>query len=208
MQPRRRVLLHHEDARLGPAPADAPSSGAVAAADTPKTDYAWSFFSDDVFSFGPVMRPPALPGPAPFRATDNGVLVGGPGKAAWMVGGTGNDTHAGDTAAAAAAAQWGGNRVVLFFGHQAAERPDEGRGAVRAGVDFAPPGRLEAPVLAAGTRTEVGNAVLNVLVGGGGDDFVAGMGGGGDTCRLEVRGDRGGWGSSGIAEAWPPPRWT
>ncbi len=179
----------------------APASDVAVAADDPTTDYAGSFFSTGVFTFGPGLRPAAC---VHDRDGDD-AFVRGPGEAAWMVGGTENHTHEGDTAAAA---HPGGDRVALFFGHQAAERPDEGRGAVRAGVDLAPPSREEAPVLAAGARREVGNAVSNLLVGGGGDDLVAGLGGGGGTYRLDVRGDLGVWGASGTAEAWLPPRWT
>ena len=182
--------------------ADAPAFGVVAAADDPTTTYAGSFSGTGVFTFGPGLRPAAC-----VHGRDGGdVLVGGPGEAAWMVGGTGGDARGVDSAAAAGG-EGGGDRVALFFGRRAAERPDEGWDIVWAGVDLALPGRVEALVLPAGATRRFGDAVSDLLLGDGEDDLAAGTGGGG-TCRLEVRGDRGGWGSSGTAEAWPPPRWT
>ena len=105
-----------------------------------------------------------------------------------MVGGTGGDAREVDSAAAAA--DWGADRVALFFGHRAAERPDEGWDIVWAGVDLALPGRVEALVLPAGATRRFGDAVSDLLLGDGEGDLVAGVGGGGGTCRVNVRGDR------------------
>ncbi len=103
--------------------ADAPASGAAVAAANPAMDYAASFMSNNVFTFGPGVRPLASPGATPFRATGDDVLVGGPGEAAWMEIGTANDAHN-------AGVQEDGCRVAVFFGHRVAARPEEGRDAV------------------------------------------------------------------------------
>ena len=153
------------------AAAVAPASGAAAAADNPTMDHAGSFFSNDVFTFGPGARAPASPGATPFRATGDDVLVGGPGEAAWMEVGT------------SAGGQEDGGRVAVFFGHRVAARPDERRDAVWASVDFARPGNAEGLALTGAARTGFGREAPNLLVGNGEDKLVAGPGGGEDAGR-------------------------
>jgi CheY-like chemotaxis protein len=153
------------------AAAVAPASGTATSADNPTMDHAGSFFSNDVFTFGPGARARASPGATPFRATGDDVLVGGPGEAAWMEVGTANDAHN-------AGGQEDGGRVAVFFGHRVAARPEDGRDAVWASLDFARPGDVEGLALTGGAREGFGREAPNLLVGNGEDKRVAGPGGG------------------------------
>ena len=161
--------------------ADAPGFDAAVAADNLTANGAGSFFSHDVFTFGPGVRPPASHGATPFRATGDDVLVGGPGEAAWMEIGTANDAHE----AASAGGREDGGRVAVFFGHRVAARPDERRDAVWAGVDFAPPGDVGGLAPTGGARAGFGREAPNLLVGNGEDKLVAGPGGGEDAGRRQ-----------------------
>jgi Ca2+-binding RTX toxin-like protein len=192
-------------------------SAAVVTVDGLTIDHAGSFFSSDVVTLGPGVRSLALPGPTLFRATGNDegnlitggaatgylygrgggdVLVGGAG-AQWMEGGPGDDTYAVDDAAAPGG-QGGGNRIPLFFGDRAVERPDEGWDAVWAGVDYALPGHVEGLVLTGGARRGYGNEAPNLIVGNGEGNLLAGLGGGDemrggggdDVYLVNGRGDR------------------
>ena len=177
-----------------------------------------SFFSGGTFVLGAGVRSLAVSGLTLFSATGNDlgnvitggpasgylfglggddVLLGGPGAADWMEGGTGNDTYEVDSTTAAGG-QGNGNRPARFYGDQAVERPDEGWDVVWASVDFTLPAHIEGLVLTGGARTGRGNALPNTMVGTGAGDILDGLGGdddlrgggGDDTYIVGDRGDR------------------
>ena len=122
------------------------SSNAVVPIDGLSIALPGSFFSGGAFTLGAGVRSLTVSGSTLFSATGNDsgnvivggtasgylyglggddVLVGGPGGADWMEGGTGSGTYEVDDTALPGG-QGGGDRVPLFLGDRVVERPDEG----------------------------------------------------------------------------------